>query len=86
MNQRMCASCRTKSEKSNFIRLERHGNIAAIAKKKSDGSRGIYFCKDINCILKAQKSNIIGRTFKVDVDPNIYNQMKEIIERKLNGK
>lgn len=82
MNQRMCIACRGRFDKNNLIRIEKVGKNPVVSSKKTDGSRGIYICYDINCLKKAQKSKVIEKKFKTDVSKEFYNQIQEIIERK----
>ena len=86
MNQRMCVSCRKRTEKDKLIRLEKVNDKPVISQKKTDGTRGVYLCYDLSCLKKAVKSNAIGRHLKCDVSSDLYEQIKNCIERNINAK
>lgn len=56
MPTRSCVVCRTKNEKKELLRVVSNENGEAILDKTQKiNKRAIYFCKNINCIEKANK-------------------------------
>ena len=80
--QRTCASCRKKGEKSEFIRICRAENKPMIDFDKKSFSRGLYVCKDINCIEKLKKNKAIQRVLKVESDGSFYEELKSTLTDK----
>lgn len=78
---RMCISCRGRGEKYGLIRIVRpkDGKICVDETSKMPG-RGAYICKDINCVLKAQKERRLNRAFRCEVDQSVYNKLLSIID------
>ena len=74
--QRTCIVCRTKGEKSNFLKIvkNKNGNIRIETDKKLDG-RGAYVCKNIECAKKCQKTKALNRVFKTEIDQNLYEDI-----------
>ena len=86
MNQRMCVVCKARRNKSDLIRIENVNCEATISDKKSDGTRGVYFCFDQSCIQKGEKTKVLNRALKIDVPQEFYGKIKDYIERKTNVK
>ena len=84
---RMCAGCGQMKEKKDLIRIvkvsdENKKYILLDLKGKAQG-RGIYVCKDLDCLKKLKKNKRIERTFKFSYDENLYDKIEEEI---LNAK
>lgn len=64
--ERMCAVCRTRRKKSELIKITRSsdGNISTDEKGRLPG-RGMYICKDGDCVNFARKRRVIERSFNV---------------------
>ena len=77
--QRTCVSCRRKSDKDEFIRICKSQNKPTIDYKKKENSRGLYVCKDINCIEKLKKNKAVQRILKVEVDENFFENLKSAL-------
>lgn len=71
--ERMCRICRTKNVKDNLVRIvkEKNGKISIDFSKKING-RGMYICKNQDCVTKAIKFKAISRAFNKEVDNEIY--------------
>lgn len=79
---RTCCGCRKKGEKAEFIRVVRTPDnefVPDLSQKIS--GRGIYFCRNIRCIEKAQKTRAARRSFGgIDLPEEIYETiMKECL-------
>ena len=80
---RCCIACRKIKEKSDLIRIVADENKRAIIDvKKNINSRGIYLCKDKNCIdncIKAIKRNKLN--LKIDIeDQSLLDVLEELGE------
>ena len=78
--QRTCIGCNSKKEKKDLIRVVKNkdGEISIDLTGKKDG-RGIYLCKSEECLNKAIKNKRISRTFEMEIDQNIYENLREFI-------
>lgn len=77
--QRMCIACREMKDKKQLIRIVKNaeGEINLDFTGKKNG-RGAYICPNEVCIKKCIKSKLVNRTFKCEVDLEIYeNILKE---------
>lgn len=85
----MCAGCCQMKDKKELLRIVKSSNsseknIFLDLSGKAQG-RGIYVCKNLECLKKLKKSKRIERTFKVPYDETLYDQIeKEILKN--NGK
>lgn len=76
--KRMCAVCRNRFEKNELIRIIKtsDGEIKLDDTKKADG-RGMYICKNEECISSAEKRKVIERAFSCSAQSEIYEQIRE---------
>lgn len=80
---RMCLSCRIMKPKKELIRIVlTEENKATMDLTGKKNGRGAYICDDLQCLNKAKKSKSIERTFSIEHDDTIYNEMEEYINRK----
>ena len=74
--ERTCVVCRTKGDKSLFVKvvLNKNGEAMIERDKKLDG-RGAYVCKNENCakICKSKKS--LNRVFKRNISEDVYEEL-----------
>ena len=78
---RSCIICRKKKIKSDLYRIVNENNHLILDRMQKINARGIYMCKDINCINKCEK--MLERkkiSFKIEVTTeellNILNCLK----------
>ncbi len=78
--QRTCIGCNSKKDKKYLIRVVKNkdGEISIDLTGKKDG-RGIYLCKSEECLNKAIKNKRISRTFEMEIDENIYENLRKFI-------
>lgn len=78
--KRTCIGCNSKKDKKDLIRVVKNkdGEISIDLTGKKDG-RGIYLCKSEECLNKAIKNKRISRTFEMEIDQNIYENLREFI-------
>ena len=77
---RMCAVTREKWPKRELIRIVRtpEGKVMIDITGKANG-RGIYVKKDLDVILKAQKTKILEKQLEVSIDDDVYETLKQMI-------
>lgn len=79
--ERMCAVCRNRSEKQNLIRITKNsaGEISLDKEGKLPG-RGMYICKDGDCLKLAKKRKAVERSFKISAAAAdaVYSDLEEI--------
>ena len=77
---RMCAVTREKWPKRELIRIVRtpEGKVMIDITGKANG-RGIYVKKDLDVILKAQKTKILETQLEVSIDDDVYETLKQMI-------
>lgn len=78
---RMCAVCRNRYEKENLIRIVKFkdGDIKIDKSGKMQG-RGMYICKNKECLAVAEKRKVIERAFSGRVLPCVYEELTEMSE------
>lgn len=78
--QRTCIGCNEKKDKKDFIRIvkDNENNISIDRTGKANG-RGAYICDNIECLEKAIKNKKIEKSFKMSIDENIYQKLRELI-------
>lgn len=74
---RTCVITKEKLEKKDLFRVVRtpEGSVIVDDTNKANG-RGAYVKKDLDAILKAEKSRILDRHLMVDVPEEIYEELK----------
>ena len=81
--QRTCIGCNEKKDKNEFIRIvkDNQNNISIDRTGKANG-RGAYICDNINCLEKAIKSKKIEKSFKMQIDESVYENLRNVISGK----
>lgn len=75
--ERTCIACKTKGNKSQFIRVVKtKGNELFIEKDHKIDGRGAYLCNNEKCIEIACKNKLFNRNFKMNIGEDLYNQLK----------
>ena len=79
--ERMCAVCRNKAPKSKLIRLVKSndGNVCVDSTHKMNG-RGMYICNCEECVNKAIKTRAINRSFKTNIENQVYEELAKYYE------
>lgn len=78
--QRTCIGCNSKKDKKELIRIVKNkdGEISIDLTGKKEG-RGIYLCKEEECLNKAIKNKRISKTFEMEIQENIYENLRKFI-------
>ncbi len=81
--QRTCIGCNEKKDKKELIRVvkDNQNNISIDKTGKANG-RGAYICDNIECLEKAIKSKKIEKSFKMNIDESVYENLRGVISGK----
>ena len=84
--QRTCSVCRTQKNKSDLLRIVKNKeNIIKVDEIGKEPGRGAYICYDMECLEKAKKSKRLEKALEIKIEDEIYEQMRNAIERKNGG-
>ena len=84
--QRTCSVCRMQKNKNELLRIVRNKeNIINVDEIGKQPGRGAYICYDMECLEKAKKSKRLEKALEIKIEEEIYEQMKNIIEKKNGG-
>ena len=80
MPQRTCMGCMQKKEKKELIRIvkNKQNEISVDLEGKKEG-RGIYICKNEQCLEKAIKTKRIEKKFETKISEEIYESIRGVI-------
>ena len=76
MPERTCIACRTKGDKSLFVKvvLNKSGEAFVERIAKLEG-RGAYVCKNIECAKLCKKNKALNRVFKRSINDSVYEEL-----------
>ena len=84
--QRTCSVCRTQKNKNELLRIVKNkDNIINVDETGKQSGRGAYICYDMECLEKAKKSKRLDKVLEIKVEDEIYDQIKNAIQRKNGG-
>ena len=84
--QRTCSVCRSQKNKFDLLRIVKNKeNIIKVDENGKKPGRGAYICYDIQCLEKAQKTKRLEKVLEIKIKNELYEQMKNIIEKKNGG-
>ena len=85
--ERKCIVTNEQKPKKELIRIVRNkeGQVFVDPTGKKNG-RGAYLSRDMDVIAKAEKSNILSRQLNAEVNPSIYEELKELVSESKNEK
>ena len=84
--QRTCSVCRTQKNKNELLRIVKNkDNIINVDESGKLSGRGAYICYDMECLEKAKKSKRLEKALEIKIEDEIYEQMKNVIGKKLGG-
>jgi len=77
---RMCVVTRERYPKQELIRVvvNKEGIVSVDETGKLNG-KGAYIKKDIDVLNKAKSTKVLDRTLNVEINDDIYNELKNII-------
>ena len=76
---RMCAGCRQMSQKPELIRIVLKDGKLLIDDEKKILSRGIYLCKNNECIEKTKKRKVFSNLLKNKVPDEFYEELETYV-------
>ena len=74
---RKCVACRNSKQQNEMLRIARIENEYVIDEKNKLGGRGAYVCRDKSCIDLTIKKRLLNRSFKTNLDVQIYEKLGE---------
>ena len=83
---RQCSACRGHFEKRQLLRVVRtpEGNVTVDTKGKVNG-RGVYICKNEECLEKAIKSRALSRALEVPISDEVIELIRQTIKEQIDG-
>lgn len=78
--ERKCIGCGESKPKKDLLRIvkDKEGVISIDLTGKRDG-RGAYICSNEQCLDKAVKSNRLAKSFEIEIDKKIYEDLRDVI-------
>ncbi|ASK63487.1 RNA-binding protein [Virgibacillus phasianinus] len=78
--QRKCVVTNEMKPKKELIRIVRNkdGEVFVDESGKKNG-RGAYLSKDLAVIEKAEKSDVLNRHLNTQVDPSVFEELKQMV-------
>lgn len=76
---RMCVCTREKLPKKDLIRIVKWDSQIIVDETGKQNGKGCYLKKDLAVIETAQKRKILNNVFEMDVDDQIYEEIKSKI-------
>ena len=79
---RTCVVTKEKLEKKDLVRVVKNneGKVFVDTTGKANG-RGAYIKKDLEVLDQAKKSKVLDRHLETTIDDEVYEELKNIIER-----
>ncbi len=74
---RKCVACRESKQQNEMLRIARIDNEFLIDEKNKLGGRGAYVCRDQACINLTIKKRLLNKSFKTNLDVQIYEKLGE---------
>lgn len=83
---RQCSACRGHFEKRQLLRVVRtpEGNVVVDTKGKTNG-RGVYICKNEECLDKAVKSRALSRALEIPIPDDVIEAIRQTIKEQADG-
>lgn len=78
---RKCIACGKQKEKKDLFRIVNNVDEGVLVDKtgKKNG-RGAYICKDISCLEKAKKKNLLRASLKMNIGEEFYEEIIKDVE------
>lgn len=77
--QRKCIGCQKSFDQSSLLRISYFNGELNLDKGSKSNGRGVYLCKDINCIKTAFKKRAFNRSFKTALDQEMLDKLEKNI-------
>ena len=81
-NTRMCASCRKRGNKNEFVHIcsQKDGAVLISGVGGHAEGRGMYLCQSVACVENAIKKKAFSRCLRAEVTPEFYEELKEYVK------
>ena len=78
--QRTCIGCNLKKNKKDLTRLvlNKNGEFFIDETGRAEG-RGIYLCKNLQCLESATKSKRLEKAFNIKISDKLYEDIRGVI-------
>lgn len=78
--ERKCIGCGESKPKKDLLRIvkDKENSISIDLTGKKNG-RGAYICSSEECLNKAIKTNRLAKSFEMEIDKNIYEDLRDVI-------
>lgn len=74
---RKCAGCGSMKEKAELVRVVKdETGLVRIDETGRANGRGVYLCRDRECLKKAEKSRALERSLKCSIPPDLYGELR----------
>ena len=87
---RRCIGCMESHEQTNLIRLVCDGDKIKIDRRGNAEGRGVYLCRNMECIDKARRKNAFNRSFRRNFDQNmidsVFDELSDMVKEVTYGK
>lgn len=85
---RRCIGCMTSYPKSGLIRLTCEGDRPVIDRDGRYAGRGVYLCRNAECVEKARKNRAFNRSYKKNFEKEVTDavldevlaELKEVVD------
>lgn len=78
--ERMCVSCRQMKPKGELVRLVKDADGIRIDRTGKIQARGVYMCRNVECVRLGMKKKALERNFKCAVDKSVYEEIENDIK------
>ena len=84
--QRKCVVTNELKPKVDMIRVVRNKeNEVFIDPTGKKNGRGAYLTIDMDVIERAEKQHVLEKVFSTDIDPNVYDELKQLAAERADG-
>lgn len=78
---RKCLGCGESKNKKELIRVVKNNeNQVSVDLTGKLNGRGAYICPNLDCFENAYKGKKIARSLEIEITPEIYEKMREVIK------
>ncbi len=77
--ERRCIACRQHFLKNEMLRISKGQDGIVLDDQKKKNGRGVYVCKNKQCIELAIKKRLLNRAFSSNIPEEIYNNLRGYI-------
>ena len=80
--QCMCIGCRQMKDKNQLVRVVCQDGVGVVDNNQKAQSRGVYFCKNSDCIRRAVKNKGFCKQYGFVLDEQLVQQLESTFESK----